>query len=65
MQSPLRIPRRWKARLWRLHDLVRPPKARPVDDADPFYDMLAQEPAWRRRVVDHHQAARWRPRRAA
>lgn len=55
----LRLPRRLKARLWRLRDQIRAPKLSVVPpDADPLYEMLAAQPAWARRQVLIHGAAR-------
>ncbi|WP_296897558.1 hypothetical protein [Thiohalocapsa sp.] len=57
----LRLPRRLKARLWKLRDLIRPPRAAAVpEDEDPLYQMLSATPAWSRREVLRHAAARQR-----
>lgn len=51
----MRLPRRWKALLWRLRDRIRPPRLAqvPADD-DPLYTMLAARSAWSRRQVTAH-----------
>jgi hypothetical protein len=57
----LRLPRRLKVRIWRLRDQIRAPKLSVVPpDADPLYEMLAATPAWARRQVLIHGAARRR-----
>jgi hypothetical protein len=53
----LRLPRRFKALLWRLRDQVRAPKLEEVSfDTDPLYEMLAAQPAWERRKLLAHGA---------
>ncbi|TVQ85890.1 MAG: hypothetical protein EA400_14370 [Chromatiaceae bacterium] len=51
----MRLPRRWKAAIWKLRDQIRPPRLVqvPADD-DPLYTMLAARPAWSRRQVTAH-----------